>query len=279
HRPNYFARTIAHNTVLVYDPEEKFDYGKVVNDGGQVWPTSTRQAGREIEGSQWDKGDITAFETNRWYSYVCGDATSAYSPAKLELFTRQFLHIQPDVFVIFDRVAATDPGFQKYWLLHTVNEPELEGTLAGVREREGRLFCKTVLPEQARVRKVGGPGHEFEVFGRNYPPALTYYPLESGEEWGSWRIEVLPTESSKEHFFLHFLIAGDRSLDGIPEISPESEENRAGISFAYQEKLYRVLFLKSGAPGGEIRITGKDHEIILEEAFNESCRHQAGIGN
>ena len=31
---NYYQRTIAHNTILVYDPDEKFEMG-VLNDGGQ----------------------------------------------------------------------------------------------------------------------------------------------------------------------------------------------------------------------------------------------------
>ena len=52
------------------------------------------------------------------------------SPHKLEHFTRQFVYLRPEVFVIFDRVVSTRAEFPKRWLLHT------NDMLARVRNNE-----------------------------------------------------------------------------------------------------------------------------------------------
>ena len=281
HRPNYMGRTIAGNTMLIYDPGEKFTTGDrklLSNDGGQLWPRSSRMRYAETGGTEWDTGDIVAFETNRRYSYVCGDAARSYRAHKLKSFTRQFLHIQPDLFVIFDRVVATRAGYRKYWLLHSINEPEIDGSTCEVREREGRLFCTTVLPQDAEVRKVGGPGHEFEVFGTNYPPALTHYPHSEGEEWGSWRLEVTPGEPREQDYFLHVLAVGDSLLVSAPELRVLAREGMQGIGFSYQGCDYRILFHLTGSPGGVIRITGPDGGTIIEGPLSGKVQPQSGIG-
>ena len=43
HHRNYFKRTIAHNAMLLYDPDEKMDnrYSGSVNDGGQKYLATT----------------------------------------------------------------------------------------------------------------------------------------------------------------------------------------------------------------------------------------------
>ena len=283
HRPNYMARTIASNTILVYDPNERFTTsgGELLsNDGGQRWPIRSRESFGPAKGTGWDTGDIIAFETNRLYSYVCGDATKAYNPNKLKLFTRQFIHIQPDLFIIFDRVEATEPGFEKFWIMHSVNEPVIKGHLAEVSEREGKLYVQTVFPEDAVMRKVGGPGHEFEIFGKNYPPALTHYELRKGEEWGSWRIEVTPGNPQDYDCFLHLLLAGDRLSSLPPEFeSLGSMSSGPGVRVPHQGKIYEVLFNPTGVPGGRIRILGEDETPIIEKPLTEEVQPQAGIGN
>ena len=82
----------------------------VPNDGGQV-----RLIGSEV----------VAFETCDRYSYAAGDATEAYAHEKCELAVRQIVFINPDYFVIFDRVISKEPDYQKTWLLHTADEPAI----------------------------------------------------------------------------------------------------------------------------------------------------------
>ena len=62
------------------------------NDGGQRFPNVLNDDGRRFfsraEGTPFDTGEIVAYETNDFYTYVCGDAARAYSPEKLRHFTR-----------------------------------------------------------------------------------------------------------------------------------------------------------------------------------------------
>ena len=62
------------------------------------------------------------------------NASKAYSTDKVSQFIRQFLHLQPDIIVVFDRVTSTDPGYEKRWLLHAIDEPELRGSTAIVTD-------------------------------------------------------------------------------------------------------------------------------------------------
>ncbi|MEA2062917.1 MAG: heparinase II/III family protein, partial [Gemmatimonadota bacterium] len=291
HRPNYMGRTIASNTMLIYDPDEEFitaggdtavnngpDGRLLSNDGGQLWPRKSRLRYSDTKGTCWDTGDITAFETNNYYSYACGDATRSYSPHKLKSYTRQFLHIQPGLFVIFDRVSATRADYRNIFLLHTIEEPRLEGRTAEVHERNGKLFCRTVFPLEAKIRKVGGPGHEFEVFGTNYPPALTHYPVTGGEEWGAWRLEVEPVKPVEKVSFLHLLAAGDSSQTLAIEAKPIERDGMHGAGFSYQGRHCQVLFNNSGAVGGRIRITGPGGAVLIDKPLTGSVQPQSGTG-
>jgi heparin/heparan-sulfate lyase len=132
------------------------------------------------------------------YHYARGDATRAYQPSKLELFTREITYApKQDVLVVFDRVRATDPRYRKVWLLHGVNEPVLEaanGAAAGnggtsytnapafrFEEGGGRLRVHSLLPREREVIKRGGPGNEFWTPGGA-----------AGGDWGSgqnWALE------------------------------------------------------------------------------------------
>ncbi len=291
HRPNYMARTIASNTMLVYDENERFvtaggdeeanngpDGLLLSNDGGQMWPHPERTSLGDSRGTVWDTGDIIAFETGPWYSYACGDASRAYSAHKLKSFTRQFLHIQPELFLIFDRVEAVRPEHRKYWLLHTVNEPDVRKREASVRERAGRLFVRTVFPADSKLSKVGGRGNEFLVFGRNYPPALTHYGRSPGEQWGGWRLEITPGKPREKDTFLTVLQATERSRRRAVEVRPVSGENYQGVEFAYRNLRYRVTFSTEGIAGGHVTIRDRSGKAIVDKPLTDMVQPQSGIG-
>jgi len=116
HDVNYHLRSIAHNTVLVLDPAERWPAiraGTVTgNDGGQHhnWP---HHNGATADPTEWQKGralydiaDLLAFEDRGGYLYLAADATRAYSTNKLKCFTRQIVFLRPGTFVLFDRVTS-----------------------------------------------------------------------------------------------------------------------------------------------------------------------------
>jgi len=152
HRPEYSARTLAHNAILVRDPREKHWLGRMgqptVNDGGQRLVITSYAPPNECTGKphailteerrarcadEFNMGRMLAFESGAKVDYAAGDATRAYTypwsgvgenPARrVEECVRQIVFLKPDLVIIFDRVEATRAAFEKKWLLHTLNAP------------------------------------------------------------------------------------------------------------------------------------------------------------
>ncbi|MEI6150529.1 MAG: hypothetical protein WCS01_15625 [bacterium] len=219
---------------------------------------------------------IRAFQTTPGYTYIASDATSCYHPGKCALATRQFLHIQPDIFVVFDRVSAVKPEYRKTWLLHTAREPVVEGAAFSAEQGEGRLFCHTLLPTNAVVEKIGGPGREFWNDGRNWPlPTNTPHPITQTESMGAWRIEVSPGIPAKDDFFLHLIEVVNREVTNRTPTRLLREVDRAGVEFSDAGALWKVLFHTQGDLGAELRIVRNAHETIIP--LQNSVQAQSGL--
>ncbi|MDX9752819.1 MAG: heparinase II/III family protein [bacterium] len=256
HRANYYARTIAHNSVVVWDPTERFssavwvgDDTEGANDGGQLRPDIISRVGVFEEGGPRDTATITQYEASPHFTYVCGDATKSYSPRKLRFYTRQFVHLQPDLFVVFDRVDSPAPGFDKAWLLHSIEEPIQEGEGWAIEQNQGRLVVHTLLPEASETKIIGGPGKEFWVDGTNYPP-----DSKSDPESGAWRLEVHPRQPETETQFFHVLQVGLEEDWQPVAFTRLSEENRQGIRVEYQGKTATLFFATQGEPALHLTI-------------------------
>lgn len=192
HNVNYYKRTIAHNSLLVYDPDEEwstrgFREIEKVNDGGQRFPNGW-VAARDLQSflsADYKTGDVLGW----WFgpdtarpdvSYLKGDITEAYSE-KVYQVRRSFVFLDlqdkdvPAALVVFDRVVSVDPAFRKYWLLHSVEEPSVGGTVTDIALTRstgwsGRLVNTTLLPEEGnlQIEKVGGPDQRHWVFGESF---------------------------------------------------------------------------------------------------------------
>ena len=220
HDVNYHLRTIAHSTILLYDPAEKWPgirAGNVTgNDGGQShdWP---HHNGAVTDPAQWHAGrdlydiaDIVAFEDRGAYLYVAGDCTRAYSSNKMDSFTRQIVFLRPDTFVIFDRVCSRDASFKKTWLLQAMKIPAQTDKHLVITNGKGRLFVQTLLPEKPQVRLVSGP-ELYSYGGHDYPPGNDTGPAPE------CRIEVSPSEQQMCDYFLHVLTATSSDVTSVEE--------------------------------------------------------------
>ena len=252
HNKNYFKRTIAHNSLLIYDPSEKFacwNYGGAgktefaANDGGQRMPGDrwdTCRSFKDLLSESYTVGKTIAsgFGPDAHapeYSYLKGDITKAYT-SKVEDVRRSFVFLNmepkdnadknseeevtdvPAALIVYDHIVSSDPSFRKYWLIHSIEEPETgvqELTIRRTKDGDtGKLHCNILLPE-ADVTKVGGPGKEFWVFGENYPNVATTRPDPCNER-GAWRVEVTPKKESKEDCFLNVMQVMDNSVKPLP---------------------------------------------------------------
>lgn len=248
HNKNYFKRTIAHNSLLVYDPSEKFacwNYG-----GGDKTEYATNDGGQRMPGDRWDT--CRSFESllseeytvgkalahgfgpdpcTPEYSYLKGDITKAYT-AKVKDVRRSFVFLNlkgsgveevPAALIVYDHVVSSDPSFRKFWLLHSVEEPVISGNSFTVKRTtmgdSGMLTDTVLLPEteNAAVGKVGGPGKEFWVFGTNYPNAATTRP-DPANERGAWRVEVTPKAAAAEDCFLNVMQVSDNTAKKVNDV-------------------------------------------------------------
>ncbi len=255
HDVNYHLRTIAHNTMLMHDPAETWSRiraGPVSgNDGGQAhsWPhhngavadPAAWHEGREL----YDIADILAFEDQGSYVYVAGDCTRAYSPKKLEYFTRQIVFARPGTFVVFDRVKSTDPGFKKTWLLQTMKTPTGAPPNLVVTNGKGRLFIQTLLPRDPQVNLARGPDR-YSYHGNTYPPQREREPAPE------CRIEVSPSGPASVDHFLHVLTATDADTDSVEQAVAQVEGEEVTVTVGKT----RITFSLAEV-GGHIEVSGQ----------------------
>ena len=256
HCKNYFKRTVAHNSLLIYDPQEKFacwNYGGgdktefAANDGGQRMPGDRWDTCRSFESllsDDYTVGKVQAYSFGPdldvpEYSYLKGDVTSAYSD-KVKDVRRSFVFLNlkdstvPASLVIYDHVVSSDPGFRKFWLLHSIEEPSVDGTeftVARTMDGDSGMLKKMGpwFPEKDNVSitAVGGPGKEFWVFGTNYPNAATSRP-DPANERGEWRVEVVPVNPSAEDCFLNVIQVADNSCRSFNDVRRIDGDKVAG---------------------------------------------------
>ena len=225
-------------------------------------------------------GKCIAFETNDHYTYVAGDVTTCYLPEKCGLALRQYVFVYPDYFVICDRVTSTNAGYKKDWLLHSQNEPLVEGKQFRVDHEEGRLFCRTMYPENAVLTKIGGPGKEFWAAGKNWELAPEVAERakkrHNGGLFGNWRIEVSPGAQRKEDVFLHLIQVGDTTLEKMGTAVLVEENGMVGVRFFTDDKIALVTFAASGEPTGHITIVS-GARIFIDRDLTREVMPQAGL--
>jgi len=254
----YYAQTVAHNCILIHRPGERLPpyWGPRLNDESGVF-----NHGGMYHNSV---AKVLAFETNDAFTYIASDATKPYGE-KCREAVRQFVHILPDVFVVYDRVGAAATSYRKEWLLHTKDEPRIDGRLTTADCGKGRIFCETVLPEDAKLVKVGGPGKEFWASGRNWSIDPKYVErvekraksIGRGPYFGAWRLEVSPGAARENDRFLHVLTASDTSTATAPVTKKISRDGMDGVSIILTPASGKptevtVLFKREGPVGGAI---------------------------
>ncbi len=217
----YNKQTIAHNSLLVYNPN-KSNSEKWIYSGGQsihksningenfnlaAWLEKSTSHQATILGR--DAVTEAAGDTETYlYSYLAGDLTNAYDADTVDEVSRYMISIMtgdpesPMLFVVYDRITAVDASFKKTFLLHMEEEPVIgeDGGSAAVtntrynpqteHDNGGKLHVQSLLTD-VTYRKIGGEGKEFWVNGTNYPLNMTPGPV---AEYGWGRIEISPTE-------------------------------------------------------------------------------------
>jgi hypothetical protein len=272
HLSHYYSRTVAHNCILIHMPGEKMAryWGSPApEEGNPPYPNDGGQ--RKALGSK-----AVAFESTPDYAYVAGDATETYHEDKCRLALRQFVFLPPDHFVVFDRVSSVRPEYKKTWLLHTVAEPRITGLMFSADHEEGRLFSRTLLPEQAEMTKIGGPGKQFWTNGRNWPLPKGYRTPDTHPLLGQWRVEVSPGKEQTDDVFLHLIQTGDATLESMVDSKLVRNEGQVGVRFQYRRDDWEILFGTRGEASGHITLR-RDGAVKVSRDLTREVMPQAGL--
>lgn len=233
HWLNYYVRTIAHNTIVVHDPDEQFvmRHWNLSNDGGQRFINKPDWAPRTVEDAHSEAfrdGTVRAYHEAAGHSYVCGDASNCYNPRKLKRFHRHVINVldwphQGAVsLLVLDDVELAKPGLVPRFLLHSTSEPETNERRVVIRQGGGRLTATFLQPDAFKLEMIGGPDMEFWVNGQNYP--VTKLPT-GPHTPGAWRVEAVPARATGTTFrFLTLLVPADADQPAEPAPSLETHE-------------------------------------------------------
>ena len=228
----YTRQSIAHNTMLVYDPNET-KTNTATNifstyDGGQNLPVKAPWNIYHIKDYDSDAAIVGETLSYNWgpdlqkptYSYMKGDITKAYSD-KVEEYQRSFVFFNfedetyPAALVVFDAIRSSSPTFKKTWLLQTEEEPEIDGNTTIVTrdtiDYTGRIVNQTLMPTTGvTINKIG---EDFDGINTYWVNGIKYEmkPKSETAEVGNWRVEISPKKAEKQSYFLNVLQIGDNS--------------------------------------------------------------------
>jgi heparin/heparan-sulfate lyase len=296
HGIKYNQSSLAHNTILIHMPGEKFTGDKKGIEkflprwqreykNNPAFLNELEKQKKHFEDAYGGQnknigGKCLAFSTDSDYTYIAGDAAPVYDKRKCREFTRQFVYVMPDYFVIFDRVTAVKPEYRKDWLLHFLNEPTVSGKTVSADSGEGgRIILQSILPENGVIKKIGGPGKEFLAGDVNWdvlPDVKKKYPK---NYFGKWRIEITPGKAEQKDIFLNFIQVGESDkLKSPVAVKSITDKSAAGLSFTTLEgKTITVLFNTTGKVGGHIKIISADGKTLTDEPLTEKVQPQAGF--
>ena len=235
HYMNYLSAPIAHNILAVYDssnPSEIYLGGQRMGDGAK----SSLTTYDDFKNGSHKTGDIIAYDYGPdkhtpEYSYIEGDLTEGYREDRVADYSRSYMFLNlfdeeiPAALIVFDRIESKNANYTKSWLLHSQEEPEINGNNITIRRSEwhsnGRLVNTTLLPKNPIINKVGGEGKEYWTGESN----VKIYRQPEGDESGTWRVEINPSSASAKDYFLNVMQVSDNDSAIAPLAVTSNEQN------------------------------------------------------
>jgi hypothetical protein len=303
---NYYARTIAHNTLLVLDPNEplpvSWDKKAVVKarDGGQFFFADHAWDNSKLMFDAGKSSEILAEEIapglQPEYTYLKGDIAKAYNvpkfiaayQPKVETVRRSFVFLNhksndiPGTLIVLDKVVSTNASFKKTWLMHSQNEPVFSGNkitaVNTTNGRNGKLLTTVLLPEtdNRTIEKIGGPGKEYWVDGKNWGSVTQ-------EDAGTWRIELSPVKSALSDNFLNVIQAMDAGYNPSKQpVTSVYSENKEYVAILVKDRIVAEQ-LALGKNGNAIKFTLGDkntaYKVLVTDlkAGNWKVTYGAGV--
>ncbi|MBR0460289.1 MAG: hypothetical protein IJJ26_13725 [Victivallales bacterium] len=235
--PFYYSQTVAHNSLLIHMPDEKMPpYWGEHHEGKYPEPRPKCHGGQD----SYEPSTVTTGSQEE-FAFVRADMSKAYNAKKCEAAVREFFHLRPDLFLVVDRVVSTKPEYLKQWLIHSQNEPKVDGTDFAMEHGKGRLRGRVLWPEQYRLEKIGGPGKDFWASGKNWELHPELEKDFAGALIGHWRLELSPAVEDNYALFVNLLLAEDvEAPQQLPAVTRKLADGRILLDFDYAGKHWSV---------------------------------------
>lgn len=263
---NYTNQTIAHNGMLVYDPnEDPSNFINKTNDGGQRWPNGIQQTTYEniLKYPEHKPGEVEGEEIDPQnpktpdYTYLKGDITNAYSE-KVSDYKRSFMFLDfkeddvPAALIVFDKLSTPNPSLEKTWLLHGQSDPTIKDsrliwksspyTDADTGEKyTGKMVHDVLLPASGNysMKIASGPELGWETIR-----GVKFDHPQTSAEWeeNTYRLELSPTTQKETEYFLNVMQVTDE--DNTKYYTPKLVENSELYGVQIKDRI--VMFSKSG---------------------------------
>ena len=234
---NINKRSIAHNMLRVYDPEEKFFLGKraLDNDGGsRLMPNCPSSVQMYETDPMFDYGTtrsaaIGPDKMRPLYSFMAADLTNAYSK-KIKQYMRFFLFLdqtepgRPATFLTLDLVESAKSEFPKLVQISTYEPPVLKRNFIGLATAKGgRADVDIYLPKKAKITDYANGKSAYNPFsGKMYTPPYPHTPASRAH-----RLEIAPeTRQAFDTFLSHF---GIRAAEKAPIAQAYAELDNAHL--------------------------------------------------
>ena len=248
HHHYYHAAAVAHNTLLIFNPDranagtEPVGRAGYYNGGQRAFLSVPTTYKTWINDDRFSHGKLIGIQTDDEndpsYVYFANDLTNAYEQDTVDYVERSFMTVYTDdeetpmVMFVFDNITSDSPSFQKTFLLQCATEPvvDTENSTVTVDNGAGKLVLTSLLGNDTikaygRTSKNGVVMPE-EYFDENPKDYMSerFYLSGQGEN-------LLPGGASS---------IGDKNSDlsivwGHVEIQPEATD--------YTNQLMNVLYV------------------------------------
>jgi heparin/heparan-sulfate lyase len=297
HHRNYYRRTLAHNSITVFDPDERFcnpigdgnfdctGPARLANDGGQriqeIVP-GFDYIPRNVDDlvhpqTPFDRGGVVIYEDTTEYTYALGRGGPSYQSAKVAVADRHFLWLKSvrdlrhPLVVVFDNVEGKDRDHVKAYHLHARNTVSVAGTtITATNENritgeEGVLYDTVLLPRNPRITVRTGDA-VFRVDGDVYAPEeRADETTASILELERSRVEVCPPTQNLVDQFLNVLYVTDAGGENRPSSSLVNAQGMYGLAvkdwivlFAPRELSREGTTYSASGPASHLLIGMKD---------------------
>jgi hypothetical protein len=140
--PLYFTQAAGHNTVLLDGNTGSQSSGDYLHF---VKAADARAEMREFVGTD-------------YYGAATGELHRLYR-GNLKLFERNIIFVQPEYFVVFDRLRSSGKPHEYNWLLHCDDRKDvnISGGDIAIQREQASLLAKVLSPEDAVIEMKGAP--------------------------------------------------------------------------------------------------------------------------